>query len=134
MSSINNYIQELKRRKVFTSAGLYAFSSFIIMQVANIIVPALHLPDWSNTLILILLILGFPIAMIFAWLYDRTPAGFVKTNDESLDEGFTDKNTFPQNKDGQSTIVYIDIDGIHGVTFWELLLCGIAEILFIWYC
>ena len=111
MSSINNNIQELKRRKVLTSAGLYAFSSFIIMQVANIIVPALHLPDWSNSLILILLILGFPIAMIFAWLYDRTPAGFVKTDDESLDEGFTDKSTFPQNKDGQSTIVYIDIDG-----------------------
>ena len=87
MSSINNNIQELKRRKVLTSAGLYAFSSFIIMQVANIIVPALHLPDWSNSLILILLILGFPIAMIFAWLYHRTPTGFVKTDDESLDEG-----------------------------------------------
>ena len=110
MSSINNYIQELKRRKVFTSAGLYAFSSFIIMQVANIIVPALRLPDWSNTLILILLILGFPIAMIFAWLYDRTPTGFIKT-DDPLDEGFTDKGALPQNKDGQSTIVYIDIDG-----------------------
>jgi len=111
MSSINNYIQELKRRKVFTSAGLYAFSSFIIMQVANIIVPALHLPVWSNSLILILLILGFPIAMILAWLYDRTPVGFVKTDDESLDEGFTNKDAFPQNKNGQSTIVYIDIDG-----------------------
>ena len=113
MSSINNNIQELKRRKVLTSAGLYAFSSFIIMQVANIIVPALHLPDWSNSLILILLILGFPIAMIFAWLYDRTSAGFIKTENEPLDEGFTDKGAFPQNKDGQSTIVYIDIDGFN---------------------
>ena len=110
---MNNYIQELKRRKVFTSAGLYAFSSFIIMQVANIIVPALHLPDWTNTLILTLLVLGFPIAMIFAWLYDRTPKGFIKTDDEFLDEGFTDKDAFPQDKDGQSTIVYIDIDGFN---------------------
>ncbi len=113
MSSINNNIKELKRRKVFTSAGLYAVSSFIIMQVANIIVPALYLPDWSNTLILILLMLGFPIAMIFAWLYDRTSTGFVKTEDESLDEGLTDKGAFPKNKDDQSTIVYIDIDGFN---------------------
>ena len=90
-----NYIQELKRRKVFKSAGFYAFSAFIIMQVANIIVPALHLPDWSNTLILILLILGFPIAMIFAWIYDRTPKGFVKTDDESLSEGITDNGSLP---------------------------------------
>ena len=111
MSNTNNYIQELKRRKVLTSAGLYAFSSFIIMQVAAIIIPALLLPPWSNSLILILLILGFPIAMIFAWLYDRTPKGLVKTDDISLDEGFTDKDSFPQDKDGQSTIVYIDIDG-----------------------
>ena len=113
MSSINNNIQELKRRKVFTSAGLYAFSSFIIMQVATIIVPALSLPDWTDTLILVLLILGFPIAMIFAWLYDRTPKGFVKTDDESLAEGFTTKDSFPQDKDGQSTIVYIEIDGFN---------------------
>ena len=113
MSKNNNYIQELKRRKVFTSAGLYAFSSFIIMQVANIIVPALHLPDWTNSLVLTLLILGFPIAMIFAWLYDRTSEGFIKTDDESLGEGFADKGAFPQDKNGQSTIVYIDIDGFN---------------------
>ena len=46
MPNINTYIQELDRRKVFKSAGLYAFSAFIIMQVANIIVPALRLPEW----------------------------------------------------------------------------------------
>ena len=113
MPNINSYIQELNRRKVFKSAGLYAFSAFIIMQVANIIVPALHLPVWTNTLILVLLALGFPIAMIFAWIYDRTPKGFVKTDDESLSEGITDNGSLPQNKDGQSTIVYIDIDGFN---------------------
>ena len=59
MPNINSYIQELNRRKVFKSAGLYAFSSFIIMQVATLIVPALHLPEWTNTLILVLLVLGF---------------------------------------------------------------------------
>ena len=62
MPNINTYIQELNRRKVFKSAGLYAFSAFIIMQVATLIVPALHLPEWTNTLILVLLVLGFPIA------------------------------------------------------------------------
>jgi hypothetical protein len=49
-TNINNNIQELKRRKVFTSAGLYAFSSFIIMQVVAIIVPTLMLPEWTDRL------------------------------------------------------------------------------------
>ena len=80
MPKITNYFQELKRRKVFTSLGLYMVSSFIIMQVVAIIVPALMLPEWTDRLILTLLLLGFPIVIIFAWIYDRTPNGFVKTD------------------------------------------------------
>ena len=80
MPSKTNYFQELKRRKVFTSVGLYAVSSFVIMQVTALIAPALMLPEWTQRLVFILLILGFPIVIIFAWIYDRTPRGFVKTD------------------------------------------------------
>ena len=109
MSNINNYIQELKRRKVFTSAGLYAFSSFIIMQVANIIVPALTLPVWTDRLILILLILGFPIFAIFAWIYDSTPKGFVRTDALEGDMKTVTNDGFPKDANGNSSIVFIDI-------------------------
>ena len=54
------YFKELKERKVINTAGIYAVSSFIIMQVAALIQPALMLPEWTSRLIFILLVLGFP--------------------------------------------------------------------------
>ncbi len=107
-----NYIQELKRRKVFKSAGFYAFSAFIIMQVATFIVPALRLPDWTNALILVLLLLGFPIAMIFAWIYDRTPEGIVKTDEMDGELTSITENGLPRDSKGNSAIVFLDIDGL----------------------
>ena len=109
MPNINNYIQELNRRKVFKSAGLYAFSSFIIMQVATLIVPALHLPEWTNTLILVLLVLGFPIAMVFAWIYDRSPEGLIKTDHIEPDQHTITEDGLPKDANGNSAIVVIDI-------------------------
>ena len=109
MANKTNYFQELKRRKVFTSVGLYAFTAFIIMQVINIIVPALELPVWTDRLVLVLLILGFPIFVIFAWIYDRTPKGFVKTDSSECDIETGTNDGFPRDANGNSTIVYIDI-------------------------
>ena len=109
MPKITNYFQELKRRKVFTSLGLYMVSSFIIMQVVAIIVPTLMLPEWTDRLILTLLLLGFPIVIIFAWIYDRTPNGFVKTDSTETEPNTIDESEFPRDKKGNSTIVYIDI-------------------------
>ena len=107
-----NYIQELKRRKVFKSAGFYAFSAFIIMQVATFIVPALRLPDWTNTLILVLMLLGFPIALVFAWIYDRTPEGIVKTDEMEGELTSITENGLPRDSKGNSAIVFLDIDGL----------------------
>ena len=66
MSNTKKYFQELKRRKVFNTAGLYAVSSFIIMQLAALIQPALMLPEWTTRLVLILLVLGFPVYPVFS--------------------------------------------------------------------
>ena len=109
MANINNFIKELKRRRVFKSAGLYAFSAFIIMQVASMLTPTLMLPEWTNRLVLILLLLSFPIAMIFAWIYDRSPDGLIKTKPIDFEEDAIDKDGIPKNKNGDSVIVFIDI-------------------------
>ena len=111
MSKRKKYFQELKNRKVINTAGLYAVSSFIIMQVAAIIQPVLMLPDWTTRLILILLVLGFPIAMIFAWIYDRTPDGFVKTDSINSEDGSIPKDGLPKDENGKSAIVFVDIEG-----------------------
>ncbi|MFH1851993.1 MAG: hypothetical protein ABIA75_06575, partial [Candidatus Neomarinimicrobiota bacterium] len=72
---MNNLIQELKRRKVFRVAGMYALVAWIIMQIGEVTFPALLLPDWALTLVIVLLIIGFPIAILLSWAFDITPDG-----------------------------------------------------------
>ena len=65
-----NLFQELKRRKVFKTVGVYAAASLIIIQVADIVFPRLLLPDWTVTFVIVLVILGFPITFFLSWTYD----------------------------------------------------------------
>ena len=70
---------ELKRRNVFKVAVAYAIVAWLLVQVASIIAPALHLPDWTLTLIVFLTIIGFPLALFLAWAYELTPEGIKPT-------------------------------------------------------
>ena len=65
-----NLFQELKRRKVFKTVGVYAAASLIILQVADIVFPRLLLPDWTVTFVIVLVIIGFPITFFLSWTYD----------------------------------------------------------------
>jgi len=71
---------ELKRRKVFRVAAVYGAVAFVVLQVADILVPALHLPESFTTGIALLSILGFPIALVLAWAFDSTPSGLQRTD------------------------------------------------------
>ena len=77
-----NLISELKKRKVFTSSAIYLGTAFIILQVASMIFPALFIPDWVFRLLVVLAILGFPVVIVFSWIYDISDSGFVKTEFE----------------------------------------------------
>jgi TolB-like protein len=68
-------IHELRRRHVFRVGILYAVVAWLLLQVVDVIAPMLSLPDWAGRLILLLLLVGFPIALIFAWAFDLTPQG-----------------------------------------------------------
>ncbi len=81
--------QELKRRGVPKVMAMYAATAFIIIEASDIILPRLGLPDWTVTLMIILLIVGFPAAFGLSWIFDITPQGVVKTeplNQESSPE------------------------------------------------
>ncbi|SVC26668.1 uncharacterized protein METZ01_LOCUS279522, partial [marine metagenome] len=65
-----NLFQELKRRKVLTTLGVYGAAALIIIQVADIVFERLLLPDWTVTFIIVLVILGFPITLFLSWTYD----------------------------------------------------------------
>jgi adenylate cyclase len=79
MNRLNQFWSEIKRRKVFRVLTMYAATGFIVMEASDIMLPRLGLPDWTVTLIIVLLIIGFPITAIFSWIFDITPEGLIKT-------------------------------------------------------
>jgi TolB-like protein len=78
-NSLERFWQELKRRKTGKVLVAYAATAFILLQLADILTPALLLPEWTMRLVTLLLIIGFPIAIIFSWVFDITPEGIKKT-------------------------------------------------------
>jgi adenylate cyclase len=78
-SKVRAFLAELRRRRVFRVAVVYAIVTFGILQVADIAFPALRLPEWSITLVVALTLLGFPVAVVLAWAFDITPKGVVRT-------------------------------------------------------
>jgi len=74
-----NFFAELKRRNVYKVAVAYGIVGWLVMQIAATVVPALHLSDAITSAVVLLVILGFPIALIFAWAFELTPEGIKRT-------------------------------------------------------
>jgi TolB-like protein len=72
---VSNLIAELKRRRVVRVAAVYGAVGFVVLQAADLMLPRLAVPDWALTLIVVLTILGFPIALVLAWALELTPEG-----------------------------------------------------------
>ena len=70
-----SFFTELKRRNVFKVAIVYSAVAWLLLQVSDTLGPALHLPEWFVSAVAFLLILGFPVSIIFAWAFDLTPDG-----------------------------------------------------------
>lgn len=83
--AIMNIFNELKRRNVFRAAGLYGIVGWAMAQAASLLENALSLPSWFDAVVISLLLLGFPIAVVFAWAYEMTPEGLKPTKDVSAD-------------------------------------------------
>lgn len=87
MASSFRFLGNLKRRSVFKVAAAYVVSSWLLVQVAAIIIPAFELADWTMRALLIALIVGFPIACGLAWAYELTAEGLVlDLGDDASDE------------------------------------------------
>jgi len=77
--SLARFWQELKRRRVFRVIAMYAGAAFVMIEVTNNVVDPLGLPGWVPTVVILLLILGFPVIAILSWIFDLTPEGVKKT-------------------------------------------------------
>lgn len=74
-----SFVTELKRRKVFRVAVVYAATAFVVLQAADIMLPRLAVPEWALTLIVVLVVLGFPVALVLTWALELTPDGIKRT-------------------------------------------------------
>ena len=86
---MGSFFSELKRRNVVRVAVLYAIVSWVLLQFSDIVRPALGLPEWTITLVLYFLLIGFPIALIFAWAFELTPDGLKRTHQVDPDASIT---------------------------------------------
>jgi len=78
---------ELKRRHVFRVAAGYVIVGWLVMQVGEVMAPALNLPDWVISLLAFFVILGFPLALFLAWAFELTPEGIQRDRKDVQDEG-----------------------------------------------
>jgi len=78
MNSVN-FFAELKRRNVYKVAVAYAVVGWLIAQIATQIFPFLEIPNWVVRLVIVLIAIGFPIALVIAWAFEATPEGIKRT-------------------------------------------------------
>jgi adenylate cyclase len=77
---LSAFLAELKRRRVYNVAVVYAAAAFVAVQAADLFLPRLGLPDWTVTLVVVVAVSGFPVAVILGWAFDVTPQGLRRTS------------------------------------------------------
>ena len=89
MSDKPSFFSELKRRNVYKVAIAYAVVAWLLMQIATQIFPFFEIPNWAVRLVVLLLILGFPVALILAWAFELTPEGIKRADEVAPNESTT---------------------------------------------
>src|SRR3989440_7377737 len=76
---IDNFFSELKRRNVYKVAVAYAIVGWLLVQIATQVFPFFEIPNWAVRLVVLLVVIGFPIALMIAWAFESTPEGIKRT-------------------------------------------------------
>ncbi len=80
---------ELKRRNVVKVAVAYAIVGWLLIEVTSTVFPLVQLPDWTATFVAMLILVGFPIALILSWAYEITPEGMKRSHEVEATESIT---------------------------------------------
>jgi TolB-like protein/Tfp pilus assembly protein PilF len=81
-----NFFAELKRRNVYKVAVVYAVVSWLLIQIATQVFPFFDIPNWAVRVVVLLLALGFPVALVLAWAFEITPEGIVRADEVRPDQ------------------------------------------------
>jgi TolB-like protein len=82
-----SFLHEVKRRKVVRVAVVYAATAFVVLQAADLILPRLGVPEWAMSLVVVLALLGFPLALALGWALEITPEGVRVTTSQAQHAG-----------------------------------------------
>src|SRR5210317_1151245 len=104
---LQSLLDEIRRRKVVRVVIAYVLVGWGLIQVADATIEPLHLPEWAGTLVVWLIALGFPVAVVLAWVLDVTPEG-IKVTDKSLKEPGT-REEYPDQS--IAVLPFINISG-----------------------
>jgi TolB-like protein/Tfp pilus assembly protein PilF len=111
-----NFFAELKRRNVYKVAVAYGIVGWLIVQVGTSVLPTFHAPDWVAQTLIVLVLLGFPVALVIAWAFEMTPEGMKRTDDISPNEAL------PQWSKRKFALVFVTLALIAaGLLGWQLL-------------
>src|SRR3954466_1735740 len=86
-----NFFSELKRRNVYRVAVAYAVVAWLLIQIATQVFPFFNIPNWSVRMVVVLLLLGFPVALILAWAFEITAEGIKRTGDITVQESIASR-------------------------------------------
>ena len=108
-----NFFAELKRRNVYKVAVAYGVVAWLVIQISDTVFPRLNLPDWAVTLVIVLLLLGLPVAVVLAWAFELTPEGVVRAEEVTPDKSIARKT-------GRKLTVVIVLVGVLAATLFAL--------------
>src|SRR5688572_12608908 len=86
--NLKKFFSELKRRNVYRVAAAYGVVSWLLVQITTQIFPVFEIPNWGARLVIVVLALGFPVALVLAWAYELTPEGLKPTEEVDLHKPF----------------------------------------------
>jgi serine/threonine-protein kinase len=89
MSEKPSFFAELKRRNVYKVAVAYVVIAWLVIQAASIFLPTFHAPDWAMQIVILVLVVGFPIALVFSWAFEITPEGIKLESEIEADQSIT---------------------------------------------
>lgn len=81
-----NFFNELRRRNVYRAAAAYGVVAWLLIQITTQVFPFFNIPNWAVRFVIVLLLFGFPVAMVVAWIFEWTPDGLKRTDEVPVSE------------------------------------------------
>lgn len=109
---VRNFFAELKRRKVYRVAIAYAVVGWLLVQITTQTFPFFEIPDWAVRLVIVLIVIGFPVALIFAWAYDLTPEGLKRADEVASEKPPSPTQALPHPEIPEKSIAVLPFENL----------------------